>query len=149
MSQFVSGNSGRITVGGLTGYVYGMTKWKMTKKTKAVQLLHFESAVDGDGNVWEDELVGTSEADISGEGYIDVTAATATDSGSSGPGLRNGLVVTMSLILVKGTPWGFSAVSVLLTQYEVQSAIDSDKPSTFSFTGKVKGSPGSTGTVTG
>jgi len=144
-SVFVSGNSGRVSVGG--NPVAGLKSWKMTKTTKAVQLLHFESTVDGDGNVWEDQLVGASAAKISGEGWIDTNSSSATDSGS--PGLSNGLIVTMSLILVKGTPWGFNQVSVQLDQVEITSAIDSDKPASFSFTGSVKGSPGKTTTVTG
>jgi hypothetical protein len=145
VSVFVSGNSGRIQVNGVP--TAGLKSWKMTKTTKAVQLLHFESQVDDDGNVWEDQLVGASAAKVSGEGYIDTNAGTATDSGT--PGLRNGLVVTMDLILVKGTPWGFNQVSVQLDQYEVTSAIDSDKPATFTFSGSVKGAPGSTQVVTG
>ena len=144
-SVFVSGNSGRISVDG--NPVAGLKSWKMTKTTKAVQLLHFESEVDSEDNIWEDQLVGTSAAKVSGEGYIDTNSSTATDSGS--PGLYNGAIVTMSLILVKGTPWGFNQVSVQIDQYEVTSAIDSDKPATFSFSGSVKGSPGSTTTVTG
>jgi hypothetical protein len=144
-SVFVSGNSGRVSVGG--NPVAGLNKWTMTKNTKAVQLLHFESEVDSDGNVWEDQLVGTSSAKVSFEGWIDTNSSTATDSGS--PGLRNGLVVDMSLILVKGTPWGFNQVSVQIDQIEISSAIDSDKPATFKGTGVVKGSPGSTTIVTG
>jgi hypothetical protein len=144
-SVFVSGNSGRVSVSG--NPVAGLKSWKMTKTTKSVQLLHFESTVDSDGNVWEDQLVGTSAAKVSGEGWIDTNSSTATDSGS--PGLRNGLVVTMSLILVKGTPWGFNQVSVQLDQIEIAAAMDVDKPSTFMFSGSVKGSPGSTGVVTG
>ena len=145
MSTFVSGNSGRVSVGGVA--VAGLKSWKMTKTTKAIQLLHFESAVDTDGNVWEDQLIGASAAKVSGDGWIDVNASTATDSGT--PGLSNGLIVTMSLILFKGTPWGFNQVSVQLDQVEVTSAIDSDKPAAFSFTGSVKGNPGKTTTVTG
>jgi hypothetical protein len=146
-SVFVSGNSGRVSVGGSP--VAGLKSWKMTKTTKAVQLLHFESQVDGQNNVWEDQLVGASSAKVSGEGYIDTNPSTATDAASGGPGLYNGAVVTMSLILVKGTPWGFNQVSVQIDQYEVASAIDSDKPATFSFSGSVKGAPGLTTTVTG
>ncbi len=144
-SVFVSGNSGRVSVAG--NPIAGLNKWTMTKQTKAVQLLHFESAVDSDGNVWEDQLVGTSNAKISFEGWIDTNSSSATDSGT--PGLSNGLIVTMSLILVKGTPWGFNQVSVQIEQIEIGSAIDSDKPATFKGSGVVKGNPGKTTTVTG
>jgi hypothetical protein len=142
-SVFVTGNSGRVQSNNTP--VAGLKSWKMTKNTKAVQLLHFESFTDGDGNVWEDQLIGPSNATVSGEGWIDTNSATATDSGT--PGLSNGLVVTMDLILVKGTPWGFSQVLVQLDQVEITSGIDIDKPSAFAFTGKVKGSPGKTGNV--
>lgn len=144
-SVFVSGNSGRISVSG--NPVAGLNKWAMIKNTKAVRLLHFESATDSDGNVWEDQLIGASNAKVAFEGWIDTNQSTATDSGS--PGLSNGLIVTMSLILVKGTPWGFNQVIVQIEQIEVASAIDSEKPSTFKGTGVVKGSPGKTTTVTG
>lgn len=144
-SVFVSGNSGRVSVGG--NAIAGLKSWTMTKQTKAVQLLHFESAVDGDGNVWEDQLIGASNAKVAFEGWIDTNSSSATDSGS--PGLSNGLIVTMSLILVKGTPWGFNQVSVQIDQIEIGSAIDSDKPASFKGSGVVKGSPGKTQVVTG
>ena len=143
-SEFVSGNDGDVQVDGVS--IAGLTKWEMTKTTKEVTLLHFQSETDSDDNVWEDSLVGTSSAKVSFEGHIDTNSTTATDSGT--PGLSNGLVVTMNLILVKDTPWGFADVSVQITEVVIGTAIDSDKPAPFKGTGKVKGSPGKTGTIT-
>ena len=70
-----------------------------------------------------------------------------TDSGT--PALRNGLLVILSLVLIKGTPWGFNQIAARCTDYEVSSDITSDKPSTYKASFKTSGIVGSTTTVTG
>jgi len=138
---FCSGAQGQINLAGTP--VAGLASWTMTKYTTPVQLLHYESFTDDDNNIWEDQLVGASRANVSFEGWIDVNPDTATDSV-----LYNGAVVTMDFILVKDTPWGFAGVSVQIEQIDISSSIQSDKPATFKGTGKVKGSPGGTEVVT-
>jgi hypothetical protein len=143
----VSGTNGRIYIKGTLTVLAGMYKWTLKKATKAVTYLHFESPSDSDNNYWEQQLQGGSSGDLSFEGYIDTASASATDSGS--PGLRNGLMVTMSLVLVKGTPWGFNEVLAQILDYEVSSDITSDKPATYKATAKTSGIVGSTTTVVG
>jgi hypothetical protein len=142
-----SGTNGRIFIKGTSTPLAGFYKWELKKSTKAVSFLHYESPEDVDGNFWQQQLVGGSEGDLTCEGYIDTNSSSATDSGS--PGLRNGLVVTFSLIIFRGTPWGFNEVLAQITDYTVSSDITSDKPSPYKLTAKTTGIVGSSTTVTG
>jgi hypothetical protein len=142
-----SGNNGRIYEFGNETIISGFYKWTLKKNTKAVIYLHFESPNDADGNYWEQNLQGGSSGDVTLEGYIDTFSATATDSGT--PALRNGLLVILSLVLIKGTPWGFNQIAARCTDYEVSSDITSDKPATYKASFKTSGIVGSTTTVTG
>jgi hypothetical protein len=147
MSTFVSGNAGRIYRNGTSTPVAGINKWNLKKATKPITLLHFESPVDADGNVWEQQLPGSSVGDGKLDGWYDVNPTTAPDG--TLVGFRNGLQVIVSLILNRSLPFGFNQILVQITDYEGGSDITADKPALFSFSFKTSGIVGSTTTVTG
>jgi hypothetical protein len=133
----VAGPSGRVQSGGVP--VAGLGKWSITKNTQEIPYPHFEMPVDvtDEINFYPNYLTGLGKANVTFEGWVDTNETTATDSGT--PGLSNGKQVTMDFILVKGTPWGFSQVPVLITQIEIGTAIDATTPASFKGTGVVQG----------
>jgi hypothetical protein len=147
MSTFVSGNAGRVFEQGTLTPVAGLNKWTLKKATKPVTLLHFESPVDADGNVWEQQLPGSSVGDGTCDGWYDVNPATAPDG--STVGFRNGLQVIVSLVLNRGLPFGFNQLLVQITDYEAGTDITADKPASFKFAFKTSGIVAASTTVTG
>lgn len=145
-TTFVTGIDGRVRAGAGNANVAGLKSWRLAKTTTPVPFPHFEMTADADGNMYPEVKRGLSGGTVTCEGWVNTDAADATDSGS--PGLSNGLTVILDLILVKGTPFGFANVSVLINQVEFGTAIDANTGATFSMQGTVNGNPGKTGVVT-
>jgi hypothetical protein len=139
-----SGNDGRIRYGSNSN-LDGMTAWEMVKKTVGIRVYHFEGSLDGDNNLYPSNVLkGTAEATVTFSGSMNTDSTLATDSGT--PALRNGTTATMDFILVKGTPFGFSNVSVFIEQITIGTAIGTEAAK-FAGQGVVVGAPGSTGVV--
>jgi hypothetical protein len=145
-NTFVTGIDGRVRSGVANTNVGGLKSWRVTKTTTPVPFPHFEMTADADGNMYPEVKRGLSGGTVTAEGWMNTDAADATDSGT--PGLSNGLTVVMDFILVKGTPFGFANVSVMINQIEFGTAIDANTGATFTMQGTVNGIAPKTGTVT-
>jgi hypothetical protein len=149
----VSGNAGRVmtrathgTAVGSAVPVAGLDAWEMVKKSNGIEVYHFEGSIDGDGNLWNSFVLnGTAKATCTFSGAIDTDPTGSTDSGT--PGLSNGKQVFMDFVLVKGTPWGFSDVTVFIEQITIGTKIGQEAAK-FAGQGIVVGAPGKTITLT-
>lgn len=143
MSAYASGNDGRVRRTGQapgTG-VAGLNKWSLSKQTAKIVIPHFESPVDGDGNVWPTLLRGLSSATGNASGFIDVDPSSATDSVT---GLSNGLLVELDLVLTKSTAWGIKSLPAFIDQIDIGSDINNQAAS-FQMNFTVNGICGKTG----
>ncbi len=77
--------------------------------------------------MWPEVLRGYSTGRIRLEGQINTDADDYTDGPSAG--LSNGLFVTLDLILVKGTPWGYDDVYGLIVNYTPGTTIENQAAS--------------------
>jgi hypothetical protein len=137
----VSGIYGRVTKGGTA--IAALNAWQMTRSTNAVLVYTFENVIDSDSNTWPTVLQGVSVAKVTFEGVFDLGAAP-----DSTLGIRNGLIVEMSFILIKSTPFGFNQVLVFVESIVVGTKVE-NQAATFSGSGTVQGYPGNTQVVTG
>jgi hypothetical protein len=137
----VSGISGRVTKGGVA--IAALNAWQLTRSTQPVLVYTFEAVIDSDLNTWPTVLAGVSVAKVTFEGVFDL--GNAPDSSL---GIRNGLVIEFSLILIKSTPFGFNQVLVFIENIVVGTKVE-NQAATFTGAGTVQGFPGSTQVVTG
>jgi hypothetical protein len=140
MPTFVSGNSGRIRYGANIS-VAGLKSWKMTKNVVIIPAPHFETTQDANSIPWPNNLAGLGSATVAMDGWIDIL----TPQDAIFP---MGTLATADLILDRNTPFGFSNVSIRISQSEIGTAIDATTPATFTAQGTVNGDPTYLGVVT-
>ena len=142
MPTFVSGLDGRLRLASNVT-VAGIKSWTMNKTVAEIPIPNFESDT-GQGVTWPNYLVGLGGATGQIVGYYDTDATTKTEAGT--PGITVGAALTADLIFVKGTPFGFSNVPIIITGFETGSNIE-NQASQFTATYRVNGNPGQAGTV--
>jgi hypothetical protein len=137
----VSGIYGRVTKGGVA--IAALNSWQMTRTTQPVLVYTFEAVIDSDNNTWPNVLQGVSVAKCTFEGVFDLNNAP-----DSSLGIRNGIIVEMSFILIKATPFGFNQVLVFVENLVVSTKVE-NQAAQFQGAGTIQGYPGSTQVVTG
>jgi hypothetical protein len=142
-NTFVAGLDGRLRLASNVT-VAGIYQWTMNKSVAEVDIPHFESDT-ADGVTWPDHLLGVGRATGEIHGYYDTDSTNKTEGGT--PGITVGATLTADFIFVKGTPFGFSNVSIRITGFQTGSNIAANQPAAFTATYRVRGSPGLAGTV--
>lgn len=135
---FLSGTDGRVKVAGVV--IAGITSWSLESQTAIIKIPHFEGPTDGLSRMWIPKLFGLSDAQGSIEGYFNVGAGVVSDAV-----FRNGTVATLSLIISKGTAFGF-VVNAVLSSIRIQDTVE-NQPVKFTANFEVNGvlGPSNTG----
>lgn len=142
---FTSGTLGRVrTTANVV--VAGVNKWSFDKPLTTVRIPHFESTADADGIVHPGHLKGLAGPHTGNlEGYINSDSVNQTDGATIN--FSTGLTVTLDLIVVKATPFGWTNLSVTITNLHTEVAVE-NQPARFTANFEVNGDPGKMTTVT-
>lgn len=124
----VSGIDGRVIVEGTT--VGLITSWTLEGQTSVIKIPHFEGPTDALSRMWTPKLFGLSDGQGTIEGYFNTNIADATDQY-----LTNGITVSLGLILIKGTSFGFG-VEAKLSNLRTTDAVE-NQPAKFTCTFEV------------
>lgn len=134
---FFSGTDGRVKVANVI--IGGLTGWTLEGQTAIIKIPHYEGPTDSYSRMWTPKLFGLSDGQGTVEGYWNngTDAATGLISLKSDYVFPNGTSATLSLILFKGTAFGFS-VNAVLSNFRTQSAIE-NQPAKFTANFEVNG----------
>ena len=135
-----TGLEGRVRAGAGNTVVAGIDQWEIVKDLGEIEIPHFESPADGDGLVWPSFEKGIAHATVNIKGIYNVDATDKTEGGANG--LRLGATLSLDLLFVKGTPFGYLDVAGFVTKFQAGSTF-ANQPNPFTMTVRVTAAVGS------